>query len=370
MNIISRIKEVLFADNLQKPTAKKRFTPQISRPQPYRVDVDLAKLKEAVSMAKNPDSPNRYLLYTLYDEILQDSHLAAQIRTAKLTVTKSEFELQKKGKPDETASELLKVPWFDDFISYTLDSEFFGHSLIEFGLLNEDKQFEQVNLIPRRNVKQEKGLVVPDPTEDDGIIYRDNLTEWFLIETGGRYDLGLLEQATREVLIKNYARSDWSQASEKYGMPLLKIKTSTQDPKEVDRVEAMAQDFAQNGYVIINNEDDVEITQIKETDFYKIYLENISHSNENISKLINGQTGTSDEKSYVGSANVHERILNDYTFSRMRKLQYIINHQLLPFLIHYGYPLKDYTFVFPELTKVETGNNKPQKLSLSDTDFS
>lgn len=93
--------------------------------------------------------------------------------------------------------------------------------------------------------------------------------------------------------------------------------------------------------------------QIKNTDFYKIYLENIQSCNENISKLINGQTGTTDEKAYVGSAEVHERILNDYTFSRLRKMEYIINNQLIPFLIYWGYPLNDCKFQYTDLLPKE-----------------
>lgn len=363
--------KVELSDKIQKPSKKQRLTPQLERPKPYRVEANLEILKNAITAAQNPDNPNRFKLYTLYEQVLQDSHLASQLRTAKLSVMKSRFELRKNGKPDNEAAELLKMPWFDEFLSLALDAEFWGHSLIEFGYQNDDGQFEDAVLITRKNVKPEKGMVVADPMDDKGIAYRDKISDWFLIEVGSPTDLGLLAKAAREILIKNYARTDWSQASEKYGMPLLKITTDTTDPKEMDRLEEMAQDFASNGYVILNSNDDATIIQPPGRNFYQIYEKAILRCDENISKLINGQTGTSDEKSYVGSANVHERILNDYTFSRMRKIQYTINRQLIPFLVKHGYPLSDYSFAFPELEQVTTGANKaPQTLSLSDTDFS
>ena len=346
---IFKKKHIVELNDLIKPTKNRRLTPQLKRANPIRADVELEELATAIRLAKSPDYPNRLKLYAIYERIIHDSHLQSQIRTAKLSVLKSDFVIKKNNKINDKAKDLLAQSWFDKFIDLALDAEFWGHSLIEFSTLNQNNKFTDVTLIPRTHVKPEKGIVVAEPTDDKGIAYRNYATQFALIEIGDKYDLGLLETAAREVIVKNYARTDWSQASEKYGMPLLKIKTNTSDSKEIDRLEEMAQNFAYNGYIIINSEDDAEIIQIKSTDFYKIYLENIQSCNENISKLINGQTGTSDEKAYVGSAEVHERILNNYTFSRLRKMQYIVNNQLIPFLIKWGYPLDGYQFQYTDL---------------------
>lgn len=322
----------------------------------------------AVRAAKNIDNPNRIRLYQIYEQILQDSHLFSQMRTAKLSVLKSDFELLKNGKADEDAKSLLTTSWFDNFVDLALDSEFWGHALIEFSLLN-DGLFEHVKQIPRYNIIPERSIVVKKAGDTKGISYNNKQTQWALIEVGDIYDLGLLEQAAREVIFKTYARNDWSVSSEKYGMPFLKITTDTHDSKEIDRLEDMAQNFAASGYVILNNEDDAEIVQSRETDFYKIYLENIKHCNENLSKLINGQTMTSDDGSSYSQANVHERILNDYTFSRLRRMQHIINNQLLPFLTDWGYPLADYRFQYTDLLP-QKADTEAQTLSLEHTDFS
>jgi len=371
MSIFQNIFRLSATDKLQAPTSKKRIVPQLKRAAPSRVSIEMSVFKAAVMSAGNTDNPNRIRLYQIYAQILQDSHLYSQIRTAKLSVMKSDFELLKNGKPDEAAKELLSAGWFDRFIDLALDAEFWGHSLIEFGLLNAEGKFDSVSLIPRPNVRPEFATVVMLAGDEKGIVYEGEQTEWALIEIGERFDLGLLEAAAREVITKNYARNDWSQASEKYGMPLLKIKTNTQDSKELDRLESMAQSFASNGYVIMNNDDDAEIIQIKETDFYKIYLENITHCNENISKLINGQTMTADNGSSYGQASVHERILNDYTFSRLRRMQHIINTQLIPFLVKWGYPLADYRLQYTDLLPKQAGiETEPRTLSLTHTRFS
>jgi len=361
MNILNLFKKP--ANEPVETTLKKtkRISSSLKRNYQYRIELNLDVLKDAIDTARAVDIYDRERLYRIYDQVIKDAHLASQLRTALFNVLQCNYTLVKanadKKIPDlageveqpDPATELLQAEWFDDFVALVIEAEFWGHSLIEFGQLNAEGQFEEVNLIPRLNVRQEFGIVVPEYYDTKGIEYRKNATSLALIEIGDYYDLGLLEIAAREVIIKNYARTDWSQASEKYGMPLLKILTESQDDKEIDRMEQMASNFASNGYVILNREDDADIVQPNNSDFHKIYQESISLCDQQISKIINGQTGTSDEKAFVGSAEVHERILNDYTRSRLRRTQHIINRQLLPFLIHWGYPLQGYKFQYTDL---------------------
>lgn len=350
---------------------KKRLTPSLKQTAPARVDNSLAILKSAEQMARNPENPNRVQLYSIYEQIVKDSHLSANVRTAKIAVQKSDFQIMRNGKADDKATLLLNTPWFDAFISHALDAEFWGHSLIEFHYDIETKAVGKIILIPRKHVKPESGIVVAEIADDSGWEYRDNKETWGLVEIGRPNDLGLYLIAATEVLIKNYARSDWSQASEKYGMPLLKIKTNTEDSKELDRLEDMAQNFAANGYVIINNEDDAEIIQPPGRNFFSIYEKSIKMCDEQISKIINGQTGSSDQKSYAGAAEVHERILNDYTFSRMRRMQHIINRELLPFLTNvFGYPFAGCEFRYTDLEKKDI-KPKPEtpKVNANGLDF-
>lgn len=340
---------------------KKRLSAGVKRNYQYRVELDLNSLKSAVDSARALDLWHREDLLRIYDQVIKDAHLAAQMRTALFNILQSDYYLTKNGKPDTKATELIQAEWFDDFVSLTIDAEFWGHSLIEFGQLNQEGRFEEVNLIPRLNVRQEFGLVVPEYNDIRGVSFRDHATRLALIEIGDMFDLGLLEIAAREVILKNYARTDWSQASEKFGMPLLKILTDSQDEKELDKMEEMASKFASNGYLILNRDDEAEVISTRDTDFYKIYQQHIELCDSQISKIINGQTGTSDEKAFVGSAEVHERILNDYTRSRLRRIQHIINNQLLPFLVWWGYSLQGYKFQYIDLLNGANKDEDPEK---------
>ena len=340
---------------------KKRVSRGLKRNYTYRVELTLEELKNAVDSANNPENPDRKLLYTIYNQAVKDSHVASQIRTAEQGVIQSRGYLTKNGEADKKATELLQTAWFDNWIKLALSAEWWGHALIEFGQLNDEGRFEQVSLIPRLNVRQEYGLVVPEYTDTKGIDYRKNATRLALMEIGNPYDLGLMELASKEVIVKNYARTDWSQSSEKYGMPLLKILTDTSDEDELDKMEAQAADFATNGYIILHSDDESEIVQPKNSDFYKIYQENIQLCDAQISKLINGQTGTSDEKAFVGSAEVHERILNDYTRARLRNVSHLINRELIPFLSWWSYPLEGYYWQFEDLLPKKKEEKKEQE---------
>lgn len=343
----------------EKPEPKKRLSKKLQRNYFYRITLDLDNLKSAVDMAKWPDYPNREQLYVIYELCSKDSHLASQIRTAIQSVLKSDFYLSKDGKtPDDKVTEMIRTQWFNDFIMHALMAEFWGHSLIEFGQI-VDGEFRDVTLIPRINVIPEFGMIIPMPGAVKGLDYRPFATQFALIEVGDPFDLGILELAAKEVIVKNYSRSDWSQSSEKFGMPRLVIRTDTQDDKEISEMEAQAASYGSNGYIILNKDDECDLQADPSTDRHKIYQENIALCDAQISKLINGQTGTSDEKAFVGSAEVHERILDDYTDARLRRVQFLVNDRLIPFLVEWGYPLKGYRIQYTDLLKKDIPTPQP-----------
>lgn len=177
------------------------------------------------------------------------------------------------------------------------------------------------------------------------------------MELGEPDDLGLLQVLAREAIWKNYSRTDWSRHSEKFGMPYITIKTTTKDEKEIDKLEDMASNFGSNGYAILDDEDDFSLVESSKTDAYKIYLEKVNYCDAQISKVISGQTGTSDEKSFVGSAEVHERILEEYILAMLRDFQDHCNFELFPFLIRHGYPLQGLMLQFTDLLPPKEGGS-------------
>ncbi|MGQ1889141.1 phage portal protein family protein [Thermophagus sp. OGC60D27] len=342
-----------------------RHSRKAEKKSPDRIKMEMKNLRQAIEDALDADNPDRRDLISLYENAVQDSHVHAQIEIARNKIVSSPFILKRNGVVDEQATELLRREWFEKFLGYVLDSELWGYTLVEAGDMNDNGEFTDMIIFPRRNVLPFKRAICLDSdSPDDYIPYAGkDLTpeQFFFIELGTPDNLGSLRLITREVIWKNFARSDWSQASEKYGMPYLSIKTDTTDKAELDRIEAMARNFASNGYVITDHDDEVTIQQVSHTDFYKIYLENAQFCDEQISKCINGQTSSSDEKAFVGSAEVHERILNDFHSARLRRCTNVVNNKLIPFLIFHGYPLEGCRIEFLDLTaKDKEKNTTPQ----------
>lgn len=354
-----------------KKKGTKRVSASLTKRRTYIATMQQDELKLAIEMAKNPDRPRRDVLYALYDEVWEnDGHTIGETRKAILKVIGSPYGVFKKGSQeiDEAATRLLQKKWFEDYRRYFQQAQFWGHSLVQFVETVESQEsgmkfeFKKVELIDREHVRPEEGFIVLDVSDDTGIAFRDDAIKkaLMLIEMGEPKYLGLLRLATKEFIWKNYSRSDWSRHSEKFGMPMITIKTNTTDNKELDKLEDMARDFGNNLWAILDADDEVELKEPTFKDSYQIYKELAMFSNQEISKAISGATGTSDEKAFVGGAEVHERILNDFVEANKRAETYHINEDLFPFLIENGYPLKDREFRYLSYQEANPQQDEPE----------
>lgn len=322
-------------DSDLKKDKKKRLSNLLVKERLYLADEGQAALKQAIEIAENPDDPNRYLLYGFYKEAMRDLHLRSQIRTAINEVLEIPWAVvdRKTKQPNEELTELLQKQWFDDVCNYALEAEFWGHSLIELGqLVQQEGQwvFENVSLIDRWNVCPEKGYLLIRPNDHVGLPFREAPFDQWLLEVGNPHNLGLLGVCAKHSIYKKYGLGDWSRSIERWGDPLLHIGTSSDDDGENRKKEDFARNFGKNGWVMTDEEDKVNILDRKFSDGYKIFQDFVTLNNDENSKGVNGQTGTSDQKAYVGAAEVQERVLKGYTISRLRKLSYFINDKLFP----------------------------------------
>jgi SPP1 gp7 family putative phage head morphogenesis protein len=315
-----------------------------------RVEMELRIWKRAVEQAEYVLRPRRNELYRVYHRAMEDDHLLSQVRTAHFTVQMADFKLERDGVELEDEKELLARPWMLNYIRHCVDAELWGHSLVEFdGRKNEAGEFTRVMLVPRIHVRPEYGLVVVFEHDEDGIEYREEPYSELLMEIGEPDDLGLLKVLSKLAIRKEYALVDWSRRNEKYGMPFLAIKTATRDKTEIDEKAEMAANFGSNSWAIFDDMDEVQMLESSQANTYQSFEKMADRMDRGISILVNGQTGTTEEKSFVGSAEVHERILNTYTKARMLRIQNHINERLIPFLVRHGYPLEGVEFQYLDL---------------------
>lgn len=307
------------------------------KPPPVRqISYEIGDIKAAVTMATHPDHPDRSKLLAIYDYIMQDAHLNSQVMIAINKVISEQFGLYKGETLNKEATRFMQGAWFEQVVTWVLEAEFYGYSLVEI-TVDASAGATESTLIWRNCVQPDQKMLLMEGTiHGETIPYGEYMDELSLLQFGLKGDLGLLQKAAYNVLWKFYARSDWSRASEKFGMPVLHIKANTNVDSELDRIEQKAASFGTDGYIVTQAGDEVEIKERTGQDIHKIYLENIRYCDDQISKLINGQTATSDEKAWSGAATVQERVLEEISFARMRRVKYAVNNKLIPFLVAKG----------------------------------
>ncbi len=336
-----------------KNDSKARLSFSVTKYRTFKADMQQDELRKGIDLAEDPISPDRSVLLAIYKEAMKDPHVLSQIRTNILKVIGSPFAVFKEGTDeiDEDATKLLQKPWFNRFRYLFHETPYYGHSLVEFQQMlpptrpNGLKlEFKKVKVFPREHVRQETGEIILDLSLKKGIPYREEpWNEWFL-EIGESHDLGLLHILCRYVIWKNYSLTDASRYGEKFGMPIIVMKTKSRKKEELEEQESMASNFGNNLWMILDDEDEFEVQWPKNQQGHKMFIENAEFYDSQMSRLIAGQESTSTEKAFVGSAEVHERILNEYIEEAMRQETFFNNEELFPFLMKHGYPLEGLEF--------------------------
>ncbi len=306
----------------------------------------IAQWRSALQSAENVDTPRRNTLYSIYKEVLDDAHLFSEIQKRKLAIQGSTFYmLDKNNTNDDEKLTEVKRAWFNKFIRLSMDSIFWGHSLIQLNL-SEDFGYT-AELVNRRHVRPEHGLHVVKEADDKGVLYREDQTVWpWLVEVGETHDLGLLNKCVPHVLIKRFAQSAWSEYCEIFGMPLRVAKTNTKDTASLNRLEGALIDMATASYAILDDGESIEFveTAASKGDVFQKLME---YCNAEISKLING--AVIGEASQGGSRSKEEvglEIGGMITNADIQFLEAIVNDHLFPKISNLGLAVEGFTFEF------------------------
>ena len=340
--------------NIGKPQNIDKATPEKAKPyhsfvsykqQIYRTSADVGKFKSAVISAENLQNPQRYSLYQIYRNVVLDAHLSAVwFQRVNLSLQKKWYVKNADGEVNEELTKLIDAPWFRKFIELSLESELWGHSLIQFGDIKDNK-FTSLELVPRHHVKPEYGIVVQYWSDLHGKSYYDEPFSDWVLPVGDNYNLGLLLKASPLVIWKQGSLGSWAEYQEVFGVPFRYIKTNTLDEQTKNNAIQMAEEMGSSSYAVIDQSDEMEILEANKTDAHRVFDEMVNRINQELSKLILGQTGTSDEKSFSGSAEVHERVLKMVEEADEHFLEGVLNYQLLPFMRNLGLPYPEGVYI-------------------------
>lgn len=339
IEINNRNKEIEQVENVAKrPRDAVQVKKRIIERELTRSSQTVAKWRTATITAESKLNPNRNSLLEIYKDVILDAHLSSLMQTIKLKVTSGEFYLcNPDGTENEELTDQLNSEWFTFYLEQFIDSIFYGHSLIQIGGI-ENGEFIDLEIVPREHVVPETGIVKTNAWSHstDGVDFRSNPYKDYLIEIGSKNDLGLLLKASPLVLWKKGIFGAWSQFSELFGMPVRVGKTNILDPDSRKNMENMLANMGQSAYAVLNTDDMLEFVERSQTDTYQVFNEFIERLNSEMSKLILGQTGTTDEKSFVGSAQVHADILSTYITAIKSKIENHVKKVVIPLMYRHG----------------------------------
>jgi len=335
--------------NLSKPQPRKanvqdtiHFEQQLQR-----VRQDAQKFNIALQAAESPMFPNRFLLMQTYQQIILDGQVQSALLQRKSKVLAQRYVLRgADGEENEELTKLFNAKWFYDFQNLALDSIFWGFSLVQFGPVLND-MFEYANLVPRIYVVPEYSIVRENTaTVTEGVTFTEPPYNNWCIGVGEKKNLGLGMYLAPYVIWKKNAFAAWAEFAEIFGSPVRIGKTDVRDETTRRNMENMMKNMSVASWAVLDLNDSIDLVQASRTDAFQVFDKMVERCNSEISKIILGQTGTTDEKSYSGSANVHENVAAMIGKQDIVNMEFVVNNQLIPMMIRLGFPLQGYKFEY------------------------
>jgi hypothetical protein len=359
--------------------AEKNLRSYITPVQLQRLRHDIQMWRDAIKEAEQAWYPHRVRMQRMFiDTILNGHTLACVNRRKDLTLLREYSFKNEAGAENKELKKLFSKAWFARFVEYTLEARFFGYSLIALGDLVGD-EFPTLDIIRRFNVSPDRLNVTSYVYSLSGAQFLEEPYAPWHVWVTTQSDIGvskvgyglLYSVAMYEILCRNLLGNN-ADASELYGMPVRKGKTSKTEEDERSKFAQALQEMGSAGWILVDEFDDVELVESKGNgQGFKIYADLEKRLENKISKLILGHAdaldstpgklggGQGGEDSPAGQA-LRDKQTSDGTF-----VENIVNGTLIPKMIELGFNIDTtYPFKFSNNQEVvekrmhEDANNK------------
>lgn len=331
---------------------------------------DIRSWRQAWQMAINYENPRRRELYNVYTDTDIDGHLSGTISQLNNSIKQRTFKIidKKTKKEKEDLTELLEAEWFKDFLTFALESRYWGHSLIQLGdavTVDGKRKLMNVELVPRVHVIPEYGVILREPGDeiDSGINYREGRLAQWIVEAGNPYNLGLYLKTSPHAISKKNMAAFWDTFGELFGIPIRTAKTSNTNPSERSKLEKMLRDMGAAAWGLFSEGTDIDIRETNTRDSYQVFDQRILRANSEMSKIVLTETMTTDDGSSYSQSKIHENMFRQAVEAEADRIKDIINNQLLPKLTNLGFPFTgsdvfewDYTFEYTPEQRTQLEN--------------
>lgn len=340
---------------------KRNLTNFITPAQLQRLRVDVAEWRRSLEEAELAYYPQRVRMQRIFIDTVLNGHVwACMDRRRDLTLLRKYKFL---GKPNEDGiraeNKDLKImfegfTWFNDFLTYALDAQAFGYSLISLGDIVQSL-LSEVNLIRRWNISPDREVVSSMTYTVDGVSWNDpEYKPWHIyVKTPTEHGVGkcgygyLYKVALYEIIMRNVLGFN-TDFVELYAQPYRVGKTSKTNEDERAEMEAALQSMGSSGYAVIDPNDEISFleTALGGTG-WKGYENLEDRCKKFISKIILGHADALDSTpgklggGQDGEESPVAKALSDKQTKDGRFIQPIVNQELIPRLKELGIQIPD-----------------------------
>lgn len=328
---------ILDAD--KKAPSRTRIAEQLVKRQLVRSADDVAKWTQALRIAESAENPDRTELIRIFNNVEIDGHISGITNAIKNKIKRKEFMVvNPDGSEDEDATRILEKEWFFRYLDWNIEAPFFGFSLIELGDMIDDG-FPKIQLVPRVNVVPDVKKVKFDTMRFSqgmkAIDYtKPPYSDWTVF-IGTQKGLGLYNIIAPTAIAKKHVMAAMWEYTEIFGMPIRQGMTDIHDPDRRLNMERMLDNMGSAAWGVFDRDDEIQLVESVDSDA-SVFLDPIKLANDEISKTLMGSTGMMDEKSFVGSAEVQERLFSELIVSYQRQIMFDMNNKLMPIMTRLG----------------------------------
>ena len=326
----------LFNKKTEEPQKKaKEISKKVIRQQLYRFNKQIDTWKLGIECFEDVFHSTTETIISVYNDIVIDAHLSAAMDTRITKTTSKDFKVVDENGEELEDTAIFQSQWFRDFMRLSLESKFYGYSLVQFGDRVGDG-FKMIKLVPRQYVYPQKQSVRNTPQNTvDLIPFDKGQYKAWTMGVGKPDDIGLLMKASPLVIYKKTALGSWSEFTELFGSPFRFGKTNVRDEALRDNMYDMLDNMGRNAFGVFHTDDELEYIKDNQTDAHHVFDELIERTNSELSKLILGSTMTMDDGSSRSQSEVHERTTGAIEKEDALFMSEVVNKQLIPWLNTY-----------------------------------
>lgn len=311
-------------------------------PIPYKrpsSDMRTKEIKDwqtAVMEATDPERPRRYLLYYVYQSLLRDDDLQATIENRVLPLQMASYKIvDRRGNRIGKAARLLERTWFQDLRRMAVMSQLQGTLLVDLTqkINPQTMEIEEIGEVPQCNYIAQAGAILERPSDNQGVSYRTGGMETYYYQFGKDWDLGMLNVLAMPIYAKKLGFGSWMNYIDLYGIPWMFVITNRLDATRRDELYEMMEDMRSARFGVLSGQESADFGKEASGNTTNAFEPFMERCHRIITRLILGQTGTTNNEAYEGTAKVHEQVEKYRHEADKLLFQYIFNQEIIPRLV-------------------------------------